>query len=217
MSDDHHLVPGPVTADDLALGVRLAAELLRQPAALAADWSRLAGPLSWDCWETVEHLADDLFAYAAQLGPQTPPAANFVPFVLSRSAEGKPSCTIFAQRDSGVEGLLQVLESCGALLVAMVRTAAPEARAFHGFGTADAEGSAAMGLAETLVHLDDVARGLGLSWTPPGALCVRVLYRLFPEAPTDSDPWQALLWATGRGELPGRERVSGWRWYSAPR
>ena len=27
-----------------------------------------AGDLDWDCRETVEHMADDLFAYAGQLG-----------------------------------------------------------------------------------------------------------------------------------------------------
>ena len=43
-----------------------------------------------------------------------------------------------------------------------------------------------------------------------------VLTRLFPWAPTDGDPWSALLWATGRGELPGREPVTSWRWHCAP-
>jgi hypothetical protein len=140
-----------------------------------------------------------------------------VPFVLTRPGEGKPRSTVFAQREAGVDGLLLVLEACGAMLVAMVRTAAPEARAFHGFGTADAEGSAAMGLVETLVHMDDVAKGLGLDWTPPAGLCARSLHRLFPDAPTDTDPWATLLWATGRGELVGREPLDRWRWYSAPR
>ncbi|WP_042414298.1 hypothetical protein [Streptacidiphilus anmyonensis] len=212
-------VPGPVTADDLALGVGLAVALLRQPAALAADWSRAAGSLSWDCWETAEHLADDLFAYAAELGSSAPTGEepSPVPFVVVRSAPGKPASTVFVQRESGPAGLARALEACGALLVAMVRTAAPEVRAFHVFGAADAAGSAAMGLVETLVHADDIARGLGLEWEPPGGLCERVLHRLFPDVPGGFDPWETLLWATGRGELPGLARRERWRWDSSVR
>ncbi|MEU9040820.1 MULTISPECIES: hypothetical protein [unclassified Kitasatospora] len=56
------------TPDDLALALRLAVDALRGAPA-DADWSRPAGTLGWSCWETVEHLADDLLAYAAQLGP----------------------------------------------------------------------------------------------------------------------------------------------------
>lgn len=208
---------GPVTAEDLALGVSLAITLLRRPEAQKADWSRPAGSLSWDCWETAEHLADDLFAYAAELGSPVGATEEPVPFVLVRTAPGKPRSTIFAQRDAGPEGLLRVLESCGALLVAMVRTAPPEARAFHGFGTTDAAGSAAMGLVETLVHADDLARGLGLAWEPPADLCARVLHRLFPDAPGGYAPWPTLLWATGRGELPGAARLERWRWDSSVR
>jgi hypothetical protein len=74
-----------------------------------------------------------------------------------------------------------------------------------------------MGVVETLVHTHDVAEGLGVDWTPPADLCDRVLARLFPDAPTDTAPWPALLWATGRTELPHRPRRTEWRWYGAPR
>jgi hypothetical protein len=110
-----------------------------------------------------------------------------------------------------------VVEACGALLAAMVRTAPPDVLAHHGFGDADPEGFAAMGLVETLVHTYDLAEGLGLTWEPPAEVCARVLDRLFPDAPEDVEPWPALLWATGRAELPGRPRRTEWRWYSAPR
>jgi len=71
---------------------------------------------------------------------------------------------------------------------------------------------------EVVVHMHDVAAGLHVAWTPPEDLCDRVLYRLFPDAPTDTARWPTLLWATGRGDIPGRERVTGrWRWYAAPR
>ncbi|MFB7948244.1 DinB family protein [Kitasatospora phosalacinea] len=214
---EHPGAVGPVTADDLAEGVRLVVALLRGADAAAADWERPAGTLEWSCWETAEHLADDLFSYAAQLGPQSPPADGFVPFVYRREGPGKPANVVFAQREAGPQGLLQVLEACGALLVATVRTARPQDRAFHGFGTADAEGCAAMGLVELFAHAEDLALGLGLEWTAPAGISARVLARLFPGAPTGTAPWPTLLWATGRGELPGRERPTEWRWYSAPR
>jgi hypothetical protein len=98
----------------------------------------------------------------------------------------------------------------------MVRTTSPSVRAYHGFGVSDPEGFAAMGVVETLVHTGDLADGLGLAWDPPAALCARVLHRLFPDAPPDTDPWRTLLWATGRAELPGRPRLTSWRWYGEP-
>jgi hypothetical protein len=74
-----------------------------------------------------------------------------------------------------------------------------------------------MGVVETLVHTHDLAEGFGLAWTPPSALCSRVLARLFPDAPDSADPWLTLLWATGRAELPGHPRLTTWRWDSTLR
>ncbi|GAA0678049.1 hypothetical protein GCM10010193_34290 [Kitasatospora atroaurantiaca] len=183
----------------------------------AADWDALAGSSEWGCWETVEHLADGLFSYAAQLAPEAPPMDGFIPFVWTRQKPGGPANVLLADRGSGPAGLLQILEVGGTLLVAMVRTASPRTRAFHGYGVADPEGFAAMGVVETLVHTHDVAEGLGVAWVPPADLCDRVLGRLFPDAPVDTERWPTLLWATGRAELPGRPRLTSWRWYSAPR
>ncbi|MEV6701205.1 hypothetical protein AB0M68_29230 [Streptomyces sp. NPDC051453] len=197
-------------ADDLAHSVRLVVDTFG--GAPGADWGVKAGPLEWDCWETAEHLADDLFAYAAQLGPSKPPLDAEVPFDWTRRRPDGPANVIFANRDAGPAGLLQVLDASGALLVAMVRTAAPETRAHHVFGLSDPAGFGAMGVVETLVHAHDIAEGLGLEWTPPAAVCARALARLFPDAPRGDDPWRALLWATGRGELPSRERLTSWRW-----
>ncbi|MFP8884695.1 MULTISPECIES: hypothetical protein [Streptomyces] len=68
----------PVTADDLQLTVRRAVDALRP--APADGWGRMAGTLEWDCWETVEHLADDLFSYAVYADlpgrPARPPGAG---------------------------------------------------------------------------------------------------------------------------------------------
>ncbi|MFE4310317.1 hypothetical protein ACFRR6_30195 [Streptomyces sp. NPDC056891] len=214
-SDEISLPPPPVTADDLDLAVQLAVAALR--GAPPAAWDDKAGSLDWDCWETAEHLSDDLFAYAAQLGPRTPPLDGEVPFVYESRRPGGPANTLHANRKAGPVGLLQVLEASGALLVAMVRTTAPQTRAHHVFGVSDPEGFAAMGIVETLVHTHDLAQGLGLAWSPPADLCSRVLARLFPDASSSTDPWPTLLWATGRGELPGHPRLTTWRWDGTPR
>ncbi|MFI0483847.1 hypothetical protein [Actinomadura sp. 9N215] len=204
-----------VTADDLDTAVQLAVATLRKASPDA--WEAKAGTLEWDCWETVEHLSDDLFAYAAQLGPKAPPMDGEVPFVWESRRPGGPANAVHANREAGPAGLLQVLEACGAMLVAMVRVTRPDVRAHHGFGASDPEGFAAMGIVETLVHTHDLAEGLGLAWEPPAGLCARVLWRLFPDAPRDTDPWPTLLWATGRGELSGRPRLTSWRWHGSPR
>ncbi|MFM9372293.1 hypothetical protein [Streptomyces sp. Da 82-17] len=205
----------PVTADDLDLAVQSAVAVLRT--APGDAWRGRAGSLEWDCWETVEHLADDLFAYAVQLGPRKPPSAGEVPFVWESRRPGGPANAVHADRTAGPDGLLQVLEASGALLVAMVRTTPPDTRAYHVFGTSDPEGFAAMGIVETLVHTHDLAEGLGLPWAPPADLCARTLARLFPDAPADTAPWPTLLWATGRTELPGHPRRTSWRWDGRPR
>ncbi|MCW2870597.1 maleylpyruvate isomerase N-terminal domain-containing protein, partial [Actinacidiphila oryziradicis] len=173
MAEAHGPSSGPVTAADVQHAVRLAVTTLR--GADAPDWSAKAGSLEWPCWETVEHLADDLFSYAVQLGPEKPPLDTHVPFAWSRKKPDGPASAIFADRDAGPAGLLQVLEASGALLTAIVRTTPPTVRSHHVFGAADPEGFAAMGIVETLVHTHDIAMGLGIGWTPPVDLCDRVL------------------------------------------
>ncbi|MFE7043975.1 VOC family protein [Streptomyces atratus] len=204
----------PVTADDVTTAVRLAVDALRKSP--ADNWLVPAGTLEWDCWETAEHLSDDLFSYAAQLGPRQPPLDTYVPYRWSAEHKGGPANAIFADRSAGTAGLLQTLEASGALLAAMVRTASPEVRSYHSYGVSDPEGFAAMGIVETLVHMHDLAASLDVPWTPPADLCDRVLARLFPDVPKDTDRWAVLLWATGRGELPGHPRVTSWKWHSAP-
>ena len=184
--------------------------------ALAADWRVQAGDLEWDCWETLEHTADGLFAYAAQLAPARPPLDGFVPLRWQRDRPEGPPNVVFVDRTVGVTGLMQVLETGGGLLAAMVRTTSPQVRAFHAFGVSDPEGFAAMGVVETLVHTQDMTTGLALPWAPPADLCDRTLARLFPEAPKDTDRWPTLLWATGRAELPDHPRRVFHRWHSAP-
>lgn len=203
-----------MTGDDIEHAVQLALATLRK--AGGSGWDAKAGSLDWTCWETVEHLADDLFSYAAQLGMRNPPLDTHVPFRWSRRRPGGPANAIFTDDAATPAGLLQVLEACGALLTAMVRTTPPTVRSHHIYGAADAEGFAAMGIVETLVHTHDVAEGLHLDWAAPAELCDLALGRLFPHAPIDTDRWLTLLWATGRAELPGRPQLTQWRWYGTP-
>ncbi|WP_200304081.1 GNAT family N-acetyltransferase [Streptomyces adelaidensis] len=192
------------------------------------DWEGVkAGRLEWSCRRTAEHIASDLIAYAGQLAGR--PTRRYVPFEIDM-AECEDNADV-----------LEVIDATGALLAAAVRTTPPEVRAFHPypFRAADREGFAAMGVAEVLLHTYDIAEGLGTTTgagpetgpevgtetgpglagatgaayaPPPVGLCESVLARLFPHVRPGDDPWATLLWATGRGELPGRAPVTEWRW-----
>ncbi len=202
-------------ADDVTRVAGLARETLA--AATDLDWQKPAGGLEWSCWETVEHMSDDLFAYAAQLGPADPSMTTHVPFGWQRRRAGGPPLTIFVDPAEGPAGLLQVFETCGAMLAAMVNAVPPARLSFHTYGPSDASGFAAMGVVEVLVHMHDVATGLDLTWSPPSDLCTAALRRLFPSAPSDRDPWLTLLWATGRVDLPGLPMQTSWTWDGTPR
>ncbi|OCC12178.1 VOC family protein [Streptomyces sp. PTY087I2] len=204
----------PVTADDVTTAVRLAVDVLAK--APADRWEARAGSLEWTCWETAEHLGDDLVSYAVRLGPRTPPLEQNLPFRWTSERPGGQEGLLFVDRSAGPAGLLATVEARGALLASMVRTTPPGVRAYHVYSVSDPEGFAAMGVVETLVHAHDIAEGLGLAWEPPAALCDRALARLFPDAPAGGDRWAVLLWATGRAELPGHPRRTEWRWDGRP-
>ncbi|MDR6316374.1 hypothetical protein [Actinoplanes couchii] len=163
-------------------------------------------------WETIEHIADDLFAYAAQISLDSPPQDDYVGFGWRNIRPDGPALTVYAREGTTPHGLIDVLLSSGGLLSATVLTAPADRRAFHPYGVSDPVGFAAMGVIETLVHMHDVATALDVPWAPPEDLCDRALRRLFPDAPESGDRWADLLWATGRTELPGLPRRTGWRW-----
>ncbi|MGW5211353.1 GNAT family N-acetyltransferase [Streptomyces sp. NPDC004051] len=178
-------------------------------AALAAvrgrKWEGVrAGRLEWDCRATAVHIASDLIAYAGQLAGRAQDA--YVPFEIAP--------------DDGTDNtaLLTVIGTTGALLAAAIRTTPRAVRAFHPypFRHANREGFAAMGVAEVLLHTHDITEGLGVRYEPPTELASFVLTRIFPHVRPGPAPWQTLLWATGRGDLPGREPVGQWRWSNNP-
>ncbi|MDO0927159.1 GNAT family N-acetyltransferase [Streptomyces sp. TG1A-8] len=188
-----------MSGDQVQRAVEHCAAVLRT--VLDRDWRGVgAGRLEWDCRRTAFHVADDLIAYAGQLAGRAQDA--YVPFGITLD-EGTDNA-----------GLVHVIETTGALLAAAVRTAPPGVRAFHPypFRSADREGFAAMGIAEVLLHTHDIAQGLGIAHEPPEDLAESVLTLLFPHVRPGPAPWPTLLWATGRGDLPGRAPVTGWRW-----
>ncbi|MEV0120711.1 GNAT family N-acetyltransferase [Streptomyces sp. NPDC050703] len=181
-----------------------AARVLR--AVADRDWGVPAAGLGWSCLRTAEHVAGCLVAYAGQLTGRA--AGGWVPFEAALD-EG-----------SGPEDAIRVIESAGGILASVVRTTPRGVRAYHPYpcGSADAAGFAAMGAAELLLHTYDIASALGADAEPPAALTEAVLAHLFPEVSpvaSGASPWQVLLWATGRGELPGRARRTAWKWRNA--
>ncbi|KUL27210.1 acetyltransferase [Streptomyces regalis] len=158
------------------------------------------GRLEWSCHETAFHIAEALISYAANLAGRA--QNDYVPFEITL--------------DDGADshGLIQVIETTGALLTATIRTTPPEVRAFHPypFRSANREGFAAMGIAEVLLHTYDIAEEFGVAYEPPAELPEFVLTRIFPHVQPGPDHWRTLLWATGRGDLPGRAPVTEWRW-----
>ncbi|MGW7204953.1 GNAT family N-acetyltransferase [Streptomyces sp. NPDC054837] len=179
--------------------VESAVALLRT--AVDRDWEGVpAGRVEWSCRTTATHIAEDLIAYAGQLAGRAKDA--YVPFEIALE-EGTDNA-----------GVIQVIETTGALFATTLRTTPREVRAFHPypFRSAGREGFAAMGIAEVLLHAHDIAEGLGLAYEPPAHLPEYVLTRIFPHVQPGPDLWRTLLWATGRGDLPGRAPVTGWRW-----
>ncbi|MFG2604074.1 GNAT family N-acetyltransferase [Streptomyces sp. NPDC048514] len=193
----------PISGDDVNKAVAGCVAALRP--AVDRDWENTgAGRLEWSCRRTAEHIAGDLIAYAGQLAGRAQDA--YVPFGITLD-EGTDNA-----------GLLHVIETTGVLLATTVRATPPGVRAFHPypFRSADREGFAAMGIAEVLLHTHDLAEGLGLGYEPPEDLAESVLTWLFPHVQPGPAPWPTLLWATGRGELPGRAPVTDWRWHNNP-
>ena len=186
--------------DDLLLAASISRATLEP--ALDRDWSVQAGDLEWDCRRTLDHIVDTLFLYAAYL-------ASRATGRLSPPRNGDPAAT--------PEQLLQTVGVAAAVLAEVARAAPEDTRAFHPGGMADVAGWLSMACEEVLIHTDDIAQGLGLSFRLPDDLSTKIVTRLFPWAPTDADPWDALRWAAGRIALPDRERLDpNWGWHPAP-
>lgn len=188
-------------SQDIDTAVSLTTRALRDVAHL--DWSASAAGLEWSCHDTAVHVTEVFTAYAAQL--------------TVRASDGYVPLRIRAGEGTGPDGLIDMMRASGGFLSAAVALAGPGARAWHPYGSAGADGFAAMGAVEALLHTHDVLGGLGVTdWQPRPELPARILDRLFPHLPRGNGAWRSLLWATGRGELPGLARQTVWRWYADP-
>ncbi|MEU6218346.1 GNAT family N-acetyltransferase [Streptomyces sp. NPDC047022] len=165
------------------------------------DWSEvIAGRLEWTCLRTAEHLTGALCGYAGQL--------------TARARDAR--VPLYTTLRDGVdhEGILQSIETAAVLLATVIAATPREVRGFHPlpFRSANREGFAAMAVTEIVLHTHDMAEGLGIAYEPEAELCEDVLTRLFPHVRPGPDHWRTLLWATGRGDLPGHAPVTSWRW-----
>jgi hypothetical protein len=95
-------------ADDLDVALSGVVAMLRP--ATGRDWSVSAGGLEWDGWHTEEHIGDCLLSYAGQLVVQ--------PDGFMANAD----------EDASPDEVLEFVEMGGRILVATVRTAAPDVR-----------------------------------------------------------------------------------------
>jgi uncharacterized protein (TIGR03083 family) len=187
-----------VEVEDLDRAVRMMGEVL-EPLS-ARDWSVAAGTLDWTCRETLAHIGHELLAYATQVAGRVPDSPLPLDLVI--------------RDDAPVGDVLSAVEACGGLLVAALRAAAPDTRAWH-FGSCDASGFAALGVAEVVLHMYDISRGLEVEWWPPAKFSTRILARLAPDAAAQQrrktgkrqHSTQVLLRHTGR---PGD--VGPWQW-----
>lgn len=172
-----------------------------------ADLDVPAGPLDWSCWTTLDHIADCQLAYGLQLASGAD--SDYLPVYGAADTDD----FVHFVRDLGVPGVVAALPAFAGLLRGVALTAPADTRAFHPHGTSDPAGFAAMGTTEMLLHGHDVLTGLDRPRELPDAAAAAVLGRLFPGVEVhDSSPGQTLLWATGRADLPGRDRVTEWRW-----
>ena len=188
-----------VEAEDVLAAAASCLDLLK--AAETVDWAIPVPQLDFTVASVIAHAANGPLWYALDLWSGTSDDAAF---------------DLRVRADAPNAALIMSVRAAAQVCAASISAAASDLRGFHPAGAADRSGFAAMACDELLVHADDAARGLGLRFRPDADLAGRILARLFPWHQPGDDPWQTLLWAHGRVDLPGRVRQDGWRWHCAP-
>jgi uncharacterized protein (TIGR03083 family) len=165
------------------------------------DWSAPVPDLEFTVASVLAHVTQAMVWY---------------PLDLWGGPEENAALTVEVRTDAGNGNLLAGLGAGARVCAAAIDAAPADLRGFHGFGSPDPSGFAAMACDELLVHGNDAARGLGLRLAPGPDLAGAVLARLFPWHAPGEDHWQTLLWANGRIDIEGRPMQQRWRWHSAP-
>ena len=188
-----------VEAEDVLAAAAVCLDLLES--VRDADWSGPVPGLDFTVAGVVAHAANGPLWYAFDLwsGPSDDAALD-----------------LKVRTDATNSALIASMRGAAQVCAASIAAAPADLRGFHPAGAADRTGFAAMACDEMLVHTDDAARGLGLRLEPDPDLAGRVLARLFPWQQPGPDPWQTLLWANGRVDIPGKLRQASWRWHCAP-
>jgi len=182
--------------DDVRLSGRLCRETLEPH--VERDWSVPAKGLEWECRQTVGHIADALGFYAAHLAAR---AEKWLKF------------DVVPHLDASNLHLLRLVEAMSNMLAQVAQATPDDVLAFHHTGMRDQHAFCAMACLEMIVHTGDVAGGLNVPFDPPRDLCEQVISSLFPDAPSNNDPWEVLLWATGRADLSDHAALGpGWQW-----
>ncbi|MFF3670938.1 maleylpyruvate isomerase N-terminal domain-containing protein [Microtetraspora malaysiensis] len=169
--------------------------------AVDQDWTASIPGMEWTVAQVVAHMSECVLWYSIDL------------------AAGERALDTMEMRvrpESEAIDLVATLRSAAGVLARVVDGMPPDSRGWHPHGRADASGFAAMACDEMLVHTADAGHGLGRGFVPSAELSDATVRRLFPWAPTGTDPWATLLWANGRADLPGHERQVGWKWHCAP-
>lgn len=175
------------------------------------DLAVRAGPVEWSCWTTLDHVADCQLGYALQIA-----SGCRTDYLRVHGGDHADDFVHFIP-ELGIPGVTEALPAFAELLCSQALAAPEDVRGFHPYGESDPTGFAAMGAVEMLLHGHDVFTGLGRQCDLPAEPASTVLDRLFPNLePHQDGPGPTLLWATGRVDLPGRERVTKWRWAGSP-
>lgn len=191
-------MPGHLDADDL---IAVAGYCVNSLAPHTdRDWTVPAGDVEWTCRATLEHLGSLSYAPILALRATSIPKIAFSVF-----PEMPPDWLLVTARTNAV------------ILAEVARAAPAHVRAYHPAGMADASGFIAMMGDEFVIHTHDIAGAFGLDFRPDAFVARALLDRLFPWWPRDADPWDALLWANGRRDLPGHPSPGAdWLWHCAP-
>jgi len=138
-------------------------------------------------------MVDCIFSFAFQLASRD--QGGFLPFQ-----------ELHALPTASVSDLVTGLGGVAELFTALLRAGPKDAEAGDGLFVLNADDWAARGAHELVIHADDIARGLGSQLDPPQTVCAWILDspKLLVDraaAAKASNPWEALLMASGR--LPG--------------